>query len=58
MDLYHIMKIIYPLIFLASIFQTSTELDPVDTYYFYLVLFGIILLIIILAYILLSSKEE
>ncbi|MHA1804791.1 MAG: hypothetical protein ACTSU4_09725 [Promethearchaeota archaeon] len=47
--------------FMASLFllnELDLELDPVETYYFYLVLLGIILLIIILTYILLSSKED
>ncbi|MHA1724230.1 MAG: hypothetical protein ACTSXH_05245 [Promethearchaeota archaeon] len=48
-------------IFTYSLFlfnELDLELDPVETYYFYLVLLGIILLIIILTYILLSSKED
>ena len=44
------------------LFQTTpeidTELDPVETYNFFLIFLGILLIIIILAYILLNSRQE
>ena len=46
------------LIFLLQEPELDTELDPVETYNFFLILLGVILLIIILVYILMTSKED